>query len=110
MGGAADLRAALNDALVEGTPPDAQMLNMVCFWVARSLDELEFSNERAAALARTMLRVAGRVIIDSGTAGADPSDWDNTQVMALEWIEEAVKPFGYSVVPTGGRRGGNQPP
>jgi hypothetical protein len=44
-----------------------------------------------------VLRVAGRVVIDAGTRGADPDDWPNTQAMAIEWLDEALRELGYAV-------------
>jgi hypothetical protein len=39
------------------------------------------------------------VVIDTGTPGADPGDWPNTQAMAIEWLDEALRELGYSVRP-----------
>jgi hypothetical protein len=98
-----DLDASLADALAGGGPLDAQTLNMACFWLSRRLDDLDFSVEQAAPLARHLLRVSGRVIIDTGAPGADPASWDNTEGMVLQWIEEALEPLGYEVKPIPGR-------
>ena len=97
-----DLDASLAHAL-SGGRLDAQALNMACFWLSRRLDGLDFTTERAAPLARRLLRVAGRVIIDTGTTGADPQTWSNTESMALQWIAEALEPLGYEVKPIPGR-------
>jgi hypothetical protein len=98
-----DLDASLADALAGGGPLDAQTLNRACFWLSRRLDDLDFSVDQAAPLARHLLRVAGRVIIDTGAPGADPATWDNTEGMALQWMNEALEPLGYQVKPIPGR-------
>jgi hypothetical protein len=46
-----------------------------------------------------MLRVAGRVVIDTGLPGSAPETWPNTKEMALEWIAEALRDLGYEVQP-----------
>lgn len=98
-----DLDATLADALAGGGPLDAQTLNMACFWLSRHLDDLDFSTPEAGPLVRRLLRVAGRVIIDTGPPGADPETWENTEAMALQWIAEALEPLGYEVKPIPGR-------
>jgi hypothetical protein len=73
--------------------------------LSRSLDEIEFSVPSAAPLIRRLLRVAGRVAIDTGAAGASPDVWPNTEEMALLWLDEALRDLGYEVRPsTGGGR------
>ena len=74
-------------------------LTMACFELSRELERLEFSVPEAAPLARTLLRVVGRVIIDAGGAGADPETWPNTAEMAVQWIDEAVQPLGQRLEP-----------
>src|SRR5439155_11325274 len=81
--GPAEIGGTLAERLGAGRPPDAEMLNMACFWVTRSLAELEFSTPAAEPLARCLLRVAGRILIDSASEGADPATWANTEEMAL---------------------------
>ena len=75
---------------------------MTCFELSRQIAALECSVPGAAPLARTLLRVVGRVVIDTGVADADPAVWENTEVMALQWINEAVAPLGYEVRPAAG--------
>jgi hypothetical protein len=98
-----DLDAVLADAFAGGGPLDAQTLNMACFWLSRRLDDLDFTTAEAAPLARTLLRIVGRVIIDTGTPGADPGTWENTEGMVLQWIAEALEPLGYVPKPIPGR-------
>ena len=94
---ASEFQGSLAERLGAGREPDAEMLNMACFWISRSLEGLDFSHPEAAPLVRRLLRVAGRVIIDAGTEGADPAAWANTEEMALLWIAEALAPLGYTV-------------
>lgn len=75
---------------------------MACFELSREIAELEFSVPQAAPLARTLLRVVGRVLIDAGGAAADPEVWPNTEEMAIQWLDEAVRPLGYQVIPAAG--------
>jgi hypothetical protein len=67
--------------------------------LSRALEEMSFSVPGAAPLVRRLLRVAGRVVIDTGLAASDPEVWPNTQEMALEWIDEALRALGYEVRP-----------
>ena len=87
-------------------PAEAENLNMACFAITRALEDLDFSVPEAAPLARHLLRIAGRIVIDSGTSGADPEVWANTESMALQWLREALRPHGYDVqpLPGSGRR------
>jgi hypothetical protein len=80
----------------------AERINMRCFELSREVAELDCSLPAASPLARTLLRVVGRVVIDTGTPGADPAVWDNTEVMALQWLNEALRPLGYEVRPCAG--------
>jgi len=75
---------------------------MACFELSRELTRMEWCVPEAAPLARILLRVVGRVVIDTGSEGADPSIWENTEAMALQWIGEAVRPLGYAVTPLPG--------
>lgn len=102
----AEIGGSLADRLGAGRPPDAETLNMACFWVTRSLADLDFSSPAAAPLVRCLLRVAGRVIIDTAAADAAAETWANTEEMALLWIDEAVRPLGYAVKPI---EGGGRP-
>jgi hypothetical protein len=89
------------------TPED---LNMACFELSREIETTAFSVPQAAPLARTLLRVVGRVLIDTGGEDADPATWPNTEEMVVQWVEEAMRPLGYRVVEVeepGVRAGGN---
>jgi hypothetical protein len=83
-------------------PAAAENLNMACFAITRALADLDFSVPEAAPMARHLLRIAGRIIIDTSTPGADPEVWANTESMALQWLREALKPNGYDVQPLPG--------
>lgn len=100
-----DLRAGLAERLAGSEPIDAQTFNAACFMLSRTLDELKLSVPEAAPLIRRLLRVVGRVVIDAGLPGSDPSVWSSTEEMALQWIDEALRGLGYQVRPTpeGGR-------
>jgi glyoxylase-like metal-dependent hydrolase (beta-lactamase superfamily II) len=97
-----DLRAELAERLAGAGPIDAETFNSACFMLSRALQDIDFSVPEAAPLLRRVLRVAGRVVIDTGTPGADPGDWANTQAMALEWLDEALRELGYTVRPLSG--------
>jgi hypothetical protein len=77
----------------------AETINMACFELSRQVAQLDCCVPQASPLARTLLRVVGRVVIDTGTPGADAAAWENTEVMALQWIREAHTPLGYDVRP-----------
>lgn len=81
---------------------DAERINMACFELSREIGGLQCSVPQAVPLTRTLLRVVGRVVIDTGTPGADPAVWQNTEVTALQWIKEAIEPLGYDVRPLPG--------
>jgi len=100
-----DLRAGLAERLSGAEPIDAQVFNSACFMLSRALEELALSVPEAAPLARRLLRVAGRVVIDTGTEDSSLGTWPNTEEMALLWIDEALRALGYQVspVPDGGR-------
>jgi len=93
-----DLRAGLADRLAGNAPIDAETFNAACFMLSRSLDEIDFSVTDAAPLARRLLRVVGRVVIDAGTPGASPDVWPDTKEMAVQWIEEALSDLGFRTV------------
>jgi len=93
-----DLRAELAERLANSTPIDAETFNSACFMLTRALEALEFSTPEAAPLVRRLLRVAGRVVIDTAAPGASPEVWDNTREMALQWIDEALRALGYEAV------------
>ena len=86
-----DLRAELAERLANSTAIDAETFNAACFVLSRALESLEFSVPEAAPLVRRLLRVAGRVIIDTAAADASPDVWPNTQDMAIQWIDEALR-------------------
>jgi hypothetical protein len=100
-----DLRAGLAEKLAGEEPIDAETFNAACFMLSRALDDLVMSVPEAAPLARRLLRVAGRIAIDTGLAGSSPEAWPNTEEMALLWIDEALRDLGYRVCPAseGGR-------
>src|SRR6266853_2155918 len=92
-----DLRAGLAERLAGREPIDAETFNAACFMLSRALDELVLSVPEAAPLARRLLRVVGRVVIDTGEPGSDPAVWPNTEEMALQWIDEALRDLGHRV-------------
>ncbi len=94
-----DLRAELAERLANSTAIDAETFNAACFMLSRALESLEFSVPEAAPLVRRLLRVAGRVIIDTAAADASPDVWPNTRDMAIQWIDEALKALGYEARP-----------
>src|SRR5229473_8395469 len=94
-----DLRAGLAETLAGAAPIDAETFNAACFMLSRALEEIEFSVPEAAPLVRRLLRVAGRVVIDTGLPESAPEVWPNTEEMALQWIGEALRPLGYEVRP-----------
>jgi hypothetical protein len=100
-----DLRAGLAERLAGREPIDTETFNAACFMLSRALEELVLSVPEAAPLAKRLLRVVGRVVIDTGEPGSDPAVWSNTEEMALQWIDEALRALGYHVSPTpdGGR-------
>jgi hypothetical protein len=90
-----DLRAELAERLANSTPIDAETFNAACFILTRALDELEFSVPDAEPLVRRLLRVVGRVVIDTAAPGAEPEAWPTTREMALQWLDEALRGLGY---------------
>jgi cytochrome c556 len=94
-----DLRAGLAEHLSGSAPLDAETFNAACFMLSRSLDEIDFSVPEAKPLVRHLLRIAGRVLIDTGTSSASPDVWPNTEEMVLQWIDEALADLGYAVTP-----------
>ena len=94
-----DLRAELAERLANSTPIDAETFNSACYLLSRALEELEFTVPEAAPLVRRLLRVVGRVIIDTATQDASPDVWPNTREMALQWIDEALQALGYEARP-----------
>ncbi|HEY4914050.1 MAG TPA: hypothetical protein VIJ91_09045 [Candidatus Dormibacteraeota bacterium] len=94
-----DLRAGLAERLAGTEPIDAQTFNSACFMLSRALEDLALSVPEAAPLARRLLRVAARVVIDTGLPGSSPGAWSSTEEMALLWIDEALRSLGYQVRP-----------
>src|SRR6266571_6853466 len=95
-----DLRADLAEKLGGSGQIDAQTFNAACFMLSRAIDELGLSVPEAAPLVKRMLRVAGRVVIDTGLPDSSPDDWSNTEEMALLWLDEALRALGYEVRPS----------
>src|SRR5579864_6702014 len=94
-----DLRAGLAERLAGAEPIDAQVFNAACFMLSRALETLDLSVEEAAPLVKRLLRVAGRVVIDTGLPDSSADTWPNTEEMALQWLDEALRPLGYAVKP-----------
>ena len=90
----ADLRAELAEKLGSDQPIDAQTFNSACFMLSRAIETMELSVPEAAPLVRRLLRVVGRVVIDTGLPDASPETWPNTREMALQWIDEALQALG----------------
>jgi hypothetical protein len=95
-----DLRAGLAERLSGAAPIDAETFNSACFMLSRALEEIDFSVPEAAPLVRRLLRVAGRVVIDTGLQDSSTETWPNTKVMALQWIDEALRDLGYEAKPS----------
>ena len=81
---------------------DAEEFNMACFKLSRSLQQIAFCVPETVPLVRLLLRTAGRVVIDTGGEGADPAAWTGTEEMTLRWLDDAVRPLGYRIVPIEG--------
>jgi len=95
-----DLKAGLAERLAGAAPIDAETFNAACFMLSRALEEIDFSVPEAAPLVRCLLRVAGRVVIDTGLPASSTEAWPNTKEMALQWIDEALRDLGYLVSPS----------
>jgi hypothetical protein len=95
-----DLRADLAERMSGAEPIDAQTFNAACFMLSRALEGMNFSVPDAAPLVRRLLRVAGRVVIDTGMPDSPADTWSNTEEMALQWVDEALRVLGYEVRPT----------
>ncbi len=100
-----DLRAGLAEKLSSNEPIDAQAFNAACFMLSRAIDDLKLTVPEAGPLMRRLLRVAGRVVIDTGLGGSSAETWPSTEEMVLIWIDEALRELGYQVrpAPGGGR-------
>jgi hypothetical protein len=90
-----DLRAGVAESLAKDAPIDAATFNAACFMLSRALDEIGFCVPDASPLVRRLLRVAGRVVIDTGTGFASPDVWPSTKEMAIEWLNDALRDLGY---------------
>ncbi len=97
-----DLRAGLAERLSADEPIDALAFNAACFMLSRALETLDLSVEEAAPLVKRLLRVAGRVVIDTGLPDSSAEAWPNTEEMALQWLDEALRAVGYEVRPATG--------
>jgi hypothetical protein len=97
-----DLRAGLAEKLAGPAPIDAETFNAACFMLSRALEEIDFAVQEAAPLVRRLIRVAGRVVIDTGLPGSSAETWPTTKEMALQWIDEALRDLGYEVGPRPG--------
>jgi hypothetical protein len=97
-----DLRAELAERLSGNDPIDAQTFNAACFMLSRALDALQLSVPEAGPLTRRLLRVGGRIVIDTGKPDSSTETWPNTEEMALLWIDEALRDLGYEVRPMRG--------
>jgi hypothetical protein len=95
-----DLRAGLAERLARSEPINAETFNAACFMLSRALQDMSFTVPEAAPLVRRLLRVAGRVVIDTGLPDSSPETWPNTREMALQWIDEALRELGYEVRPS----------
>jgi hypothetical protein len=92
-----DLRAEVAEQLAGGDPIDARTFNAACFVLSRALDEMNLSVPEAAPVIRRLLRVAGRVVIDTGLPDSAPETWPNTEEIVLQWLDEALVALGYRV-------------
>ena len=97
-----DLRAGLAERLARSEPIDAETFNAACFMLSRALQDMSFSVPEAGPLVRRLLRVAGRVVIDTGAPDSAAETWPNTKEMALQWIDEALRELGHEINPTAG--------
>jgi hypothetical protein len=94
-----DLRAGLAELLAGDQPIDATTFNAVCFMLSRALQDMKLAVPEAAPFTRRLLRVAGRIVIDTGLDESSADTWPNTEEMALLWIDEALRELGYEVRP-----------
>jgi hypothetical protein len=90
-----DLRAELAERLAGGEPIDAAAFNAACFFLTRALEELPLSAPEATPLVRAALRVAGRVVIDTGRPESSADEWPETRKMAVEWLADALRELGH---------------
>jgi hypothetical protein len=97
-----DVRSTLAEALASNDAIDFQTLNLACFWMTRVLDEQRFPGEEPAAVARLLLRTAGRIFVDVGRPDATVDDWEQTRSMVLLWLNETLQLMGYEAKPAAG--------
>jgi hypothetical protein len=90
-----DLRAGLAERLAGDGPIDAETFNAACFMLSGALADLELSVPEAALVTRLLLRVAGRIVIDTGLPDSSAENWPGTEEMALQWIDEALRVLGH---------------
>src|SRR2546428_4810840 len=86
-----DLRAGLAERLAGDAPIDAETFNAACFLLSRALQEMDLTVSEAAPLVRRLLRVAGRVVIDTRQTDSPAGTWPNTVGMAPLWVDEALR-------------------
>jgi hypothetical protein len=94
-----DLRAGLAERLAGDGPIDAETFNAGCFLLSSALADLKLSVPEAAQVNRLLLRVAGRIVIDTGLADSSAENWPGTEEMVLQWLDEALRVLGYQVTP-----------
>src|SRR3981189_3119202 len=95
-----DLRAGLAERLAQSEPIDAETFNAACFMLSRALQDMILSVPEAAPLVRLLLRVAGRVVIDTGLPDSSPETWPNTNETALPSVHEALSELATEVKPS----------
>src|SRR5260370_42023172 len=95
-----DLRSGRADRLAGGEPIDAETFNAACFMLSRALEGISFSVPDAAPLVRRLLRVAGRVVIDTGSAASAAQGEANTEAMAPQGILDALLARGAEALAT----------
>src|SRR2546427_5564953 len=96
-----DLRTGLAERLAKAEPIDAETFNAACFMLSRALEDLELTVPEAAPLVRRLLRVAGRVLIDTREAGASQAVRPPNRETGLPWMEQAPGGFGCGGEPSG---------
>ena len=99
----AELQASLASTLAGEGRVDCQALNLACFWMTRVLDDLSFPVEEPRATARRLLRIVGRILVDTGREEATPDEWqEQTRPMVLLWLNETLAVLGYEAKPQAG--------
>src|SRR5690349_23578465 len=90
-----DLRAELAERLANSTAIDAETFNAVCFLLTRALEGLELSVPEAGPLVRRLLRVAGRVVIDTGMPDSSPETWSDRKSTRLNSRHVEISDAGF---------------